>query len=62
MISPSNLVYEHGGLEGTYVPVKKTRALQMLEENYGILGALKRFETAKDDTFRVITTDRRKFV
>ena len=62
MISPSNLVYEHGGLEGTYVPVKKTRALQMLEENYGILGALKRFETEKDDTFRVITTDRQKFV
>lgn len=62
MISPSNLVSEHGGLEGTYVPVKKTRALQMLEENYGILGALKRFETEKDDTFRVITTDRQKFV
>jgi Ser/Thr protein kinase RdoA (MazF antagonist) len=62
MISPSNLVSEHGGLGGTYVPVKKTRALQILEENYGILGALKRFETEKDDTFRVITADRQKFV
>ena len=62
MISPSNLVSEHGGLAGRYVPMEESCALRILEENYGMLGILKRFETEKDDTFRVITADRQKFV
>ncbi|MDG2406160.1 MAG: phosphotransferase [Paracoccaceae bacterium] len=62
MISPSNLVSKHGGLAGRYTPMEESRALRILEENYGLLGTLKRFETEKDDTFRVITKDRQKFV
>ena len=62
MIDQSRLVAEQSGLAGAYVPMKEQGASRLLEEFYGISGALKRFETEKDDTFRVITSDRQKFV
>lgn len=62
MIDQSRPVSEQSGLAGAYVPMEEQGALRLLEEFYGISGALKRFETEKDDTFRVVTSDRQKFV
>jgi hydroxylysine kinase len=62
MTDKSKLVSEQGGLAGGYVPMEPKGALRLLEEHYGISGSLSRFETEKDDTFRVIARDGRKFV
>lgn len=42
-----------GGLSGAYVRTTNERALEILREFYGISGRLTRFDTEKDDTFRV---------
>ena len=50
------------GLSGAYVPMTEERAMRLLEDRYGITGVLKRFDTEKDDTFRVTTEDDRGFI
>lgn len=50
-----------GGLSGAYVRTTNDRALEILQEFYGVSGALARFDTEKDDTFRV-KTDQGAFV
>ena len=62
MTDQPNPAAEPGGLAGDYVPMTNDRAQRLLEEHYGISGALKRFDTEKDDTFRVTTKDEQKFV
>ena len=62
MTDQPNPAAEPGGLAGAYVPMTHERALRLLEDHYGMAGALKRFDTEKDDTFRVTTEDERKFV
>lgn len=55
-------VVGHGGLSGAYVPVTPGRANAILARHYGFHGMLRRFETEKDDTFRVTRDDGRRFV
>lgn len=55
-------VAEQGGLAGTYSPVPEAAAVALLRAHYGVDGILKRFETEKDDTFRVTTASNRKYV
>jgi Ser/Thr protein kinase RdoA (MazF antagonist) len=62
MANQPNQAAEQGGLAGAYVPMTEDHALRLLEEHYGIGGTLRRFETEKDDTFRVTTADGQKFV
>lgn len=62
MTSKSHLPAQEGGLAGAYVPIAEERASCLLQENYGISGELQRFETEKDDTFRVTTAIGQKFV
>ncbi len=50
-----------GGLSGTYVRTTTDRALEILLQFYGVFGSLTRFDTEKDDTFRV-DTDQGSFV
>lgn len=44
-----------GGLSGSHVRMTQDRALAVLQDHYGLKGALTRFDTEKDDTFRVRT-------
>ena len=53
MTNRTHLVAQEGGLSGAYIPMAEERANLILKENYGISATLKRFETEKDDTFRV---------
>lgn len=62
MAEVSNTTAEQGGLAGDYVPVTEQYAHDLLGEFYNMTGTLRRFETEKDDTFRVIVEDGRKFV
>lgn len=62
MTDQTRLIAEQGGLAGSYVQMEKQCALRLLEEFYGISGTLKRFDTEKDDTFRVVTGGGKKFV
>jgi hydroxylysine kinase len=62
MADQTRLIAEQGGLAGSYVQMKEPSALRLLEEFYGISGTLKRFDTEKDDTFRVVTSSGQKFV
>jgi hydroxylysine kinase len=62
MADQTRLIAEQGGLAGSYVQMKEPSALRLLEEFYGISGTLKRFDTEKDDTFRVVTSSGKKFV
>lgn len=62
MTIQSNPGAKTDGLSGAYVPMPEERALRLLEDRYGITGALKRFDTEKDDTFRVTTEDDRRFI
>jgi len=55
-------VADQGGLAGAYTPMSAKDALVVLREHFGLSGDLKRFDTEKDDTFRVVTADSRKFV
>lgn len=55
-------VAEQGGLSGAYEPITPKQANAILTEHYGLTGEFKKFETEKDDTFRVTTDDRRRFV
>ncbi len=62
MTDQPNPATEPGGLAGAYVPMTQDRAQRLLEDHYGMSGALKRFDTEKDDTFRVSTGTGQKFV
>ena len=63
MKDQSNPTAKPDGLACAYVPMTQERALRLLEDHYGMMGsALKRFDTEKDDTFRVTTEDDRKFI
>ncbi|MGB3146575.1 MAG: phosphotransferase [Paracoccaceae bacterium] len=53
---------EQGGLAGAYVPMEAPRALTLARDIFGLSGTLKRFETEKDDTFRLTCPDGRKLV
>ena len=53
MTNRTHLVAQEGGLSGAYIPMAEERASRLLKENYGISATLKRFETEKEDTFRV---------
>ena len=53
---------KNSGLSGKYNKTSEERALNLLVENYGIVGKIKRFETEKDDTFRVTCNDGNYFV
>ncbi len=55
-------VADQGGLSGAYVPVSPDHANAILHQHYGFRGTLRRFETEKDDTFRVSCHDGRRFV
>jgi len=46
-----------GGLAGAYTPMDTARAAAVLRDVFGMRGTLKRFDTEKDDTFRVRTDD-----
>ena len=46
-------VVEHGGLAAGHVPMEEAAVHRLLHDHYGIEGSLTRFETEKDDTFRV---------
>jgi len=58
----NEVVAEQGGLAGSYTPVSVAEALVILREHFGLSGDLNRFDTEKDDTFRVSTAEGRKFV
>ena len=62
MTNRTHLVAQEGGLSGAYIPMAEERANLILKENYGISATLKRFETEKDDTFRVTTAMGQKYV
>ncbi|SDX78601.1 Ser/Thr protein kinase RdoA involved in Cpx stress response, MazF antagonist [Ruegeria halocynthiae] len=62
MTETSSTVTDQGGLSGAYVPISPDHANAVLQEHYGFRGRLRRFETEKDDTFRVSCEDGRKFV
>ena len=62
MTIQSNPGAKTDGLSGAYVPMPEERALRLLEDRYGITGALKRIDTEKHDTFRVTTEDDRRFI
>ncbi len=62
MTDQTHLAAEQGGLAGAYVPMTDARAARLLEDLFGMSGALRRFDTEKDDTFGVKLTDGRKFV
>ena len=62
MTDQPNPAAEPGGLAGAYVAMAQEHALRLLQDHYGMSGALKRFDTEKDDTFRVTTGDGQKFV
>ena len=62
MTNRTHLVAQEGGLSGAYIPMAEERANLILKENYGISATLKRFETEKDDTFRVETAMGQKYV
>ena len=62
MTGQSNPAAKPDGLACAYVPMTEDRAKRLLEDQYGMTGALKRFDTEKDDTFRVTTEDDRKFI
>ncbi|QIE46275.1 phosphotransferase [Pseudohalocynthiibacter aestuariivivens] len=51
-----------GALAGSYTPIEPDRARKILEQNFGLTGTLKRFDTEKDDTFRVKTASGALFV
>ncbi|WP_299951569.1 phosphotransferase [uncultured Ruegeria sp.] len=55
-------VADQGGLSGAYVPVSTDDANGFLQDHYGFRGALRRFETEKDDTFKVTCEDGCKYV
>lgn len=57
-----NAVADAGGLSGSYTSMTVDRALAILRKHYGLSGTLKRFDTEKDDTFRLTTPDNRQFV
>ena len=62
MTEPLHLAPDQGGLAGSYIPMKEDAVQVLLRDLYGITGTLKRFETEKDDTFRVTTGDGQKYV
>ncbi|MDA7965332.1 phosphotransferase [Ruegeria sp.] len=62
MTQQDTQVSEQGGLAGAYTPMPPDRAQALLRDHYGMDGALKRFDTEKDDTFRVTTPDGKRFV
>ena len=53
MTSKKPLFLDEGGLSGDYSPIQKKFVHDILKKYYGISGTIKRFETEKDDTFRV---------
>ena len=55
-------IANQGGLSGTYVSVTPNHANSILKQHYGFHGVLRKFETEKDDTFRVTRDDGSKFV
>lgn len=62
MTEPLLRAPDQGGLAGSYIPLQEDTAQQLLCDLYDITGTLKRFETEKDDTFRVTTGDGQKYV
>ena len=62
MTDQSNSEAKTDGLSGAYVPMTEEGAMRLLDDRYGMTGALKRFDTEKDDTFRVTTEDDRGFI
>jgi hydroxylysine kinase len=52
-------VVDTGALTAPYVSLSEAEARALLEEVYGRTGALVRFATEKDDTFRVDAADGR---
>lgn len=55
-------VAHHGGLAGAYVPVTPDHANSILTLHYGFHGVLRKFETEKDDTYRVTRDNGCRFV
>ena len=53
---------KNAGLAGKYNETSYERALKLLLENYGIVGKITRFETEKDETFRVACDNDNCFV
>ncbi len=55
MISNStiNPVIDRGGLSASFVPMPVAEAVQLLHDNYGLIGKATRLTTEKDDTFRI---------
>ncbi len=51
-----------GGLDGKYTPMDETRARTILNDIFGKDGTLTRFDTEKDDTFRVFCADGQAYV
>lgn len=51
-----------GGLAAKFVPMDAAGGQSVLARLYGLTGTLKRFDTEKDDTFRVITENGSKYV
>ena len=62
MTIQSNPEAKTDGLSGAYVQMPEESAIRLLKDRYGMTGALKRFDTEKDDTFRVTTEDGRRFI
>ena len=50
------------GLAVPYVAMAEAEAIDLVRARYGVEGRATRFATEKDDTFRITTTDGRRFV
>ena len=62
MANAAENIAEAGGLSGHYTQMPAAEARGVLGDLYGLDGGLKRFDTEKDDTFRVTTEDGARYI
>lgn len=62
MANVAENIADAGGLSGQYTQMPDAEARAVLGDLYGLDGELKRFDTEKDDTFRVTTEDGPRYI
>lgn len=60
--TPAWTLFQEGGLATTYICMDVPEATDVVARIYGITGTLTRFDTEKDDTFRIDATDGKRYV
>ncbi|HTV71253.1 MAG TPA: phosphotransferase [Rhizobiaceae bacterium] len=61
-MSPVKRITDGAGLGSAHIRMTPQEAAEVARLHYGIEGRLSRFETEKDDTFRLVTDERREAV